>query len=108
MAERSYFSLRYAIPGYTFLLLFISINYRVVLSSFQTGKMIPEFLDMFFAFLIALSGSAIGFPVSQSWFLWCKCRNTLYNAPRKAIATFSRHYDIITVSYTHLTLPTKA
>jgi len=84
MAERSYFSLRYAIPGYTFLLLFIVINYRVILP-------FPKFFD----FLIALSGSAIGFPITQTWFLWRRLRNTFYNTIRNAIATFSNRYNII-------------
>ena len=96
MAERSYFSLRLAIPGYTFLLLFISINFRVVLFSLQTIYKIPEFLELFYALLLALSGSAFGFLISQTWFWWCRWRDILYEAPKSEIATFSKHYNLVT------------
>jgi len=67
MAERQYFSLRYAIPGYAFILLVIAINYVPLLN------ILPEFSEVFGAFLAFLSlfsGSAIGFLICQAWWWW--------------------------------------
>lgn len=67
MAERQYFSLRYSIPGYAFILLVIAINYVPLLN------ILPEFSEVFGAFLAFLSlfsGSAIGFLICQAWWWW--------------------------------------
>lgn len=64
MSERGYFSLRYAIPGYTFILIVAAINYvpLVMLEITEGG-------ELFGAFLALLTGSAIGWLVTQpySW-----------------------------------------
>lgn len=69
MAERQYFSLRYAIPGYTFILLVVLINY-VPLLEILTSHGFESAFGAFLAFLSLLSGSAIGFLSSQFW--WWK------------------------------------
>jgi hypothetical protein len=61
MPERSFFDLRYAIPGYTFILLFVGINYVCFFS--RTG------LDIFLAVLAVFGGSAFGFIISQFWWV---------------------------------------
>jgi len=66
MSERQYFALRYAIPGYTFILLVIGINYAPLLE-IQARYGFDGTFGTFLAFLSLLSGSAIGFLVSQVW-----------------------------------------
>lgn len=66
MPERQYFSLRYAIPGYTFILLIIGINHAPLLAILP-GTGFATVFGAFLAFLSLLSGSAIGFLVSQVW-----------------------------------------
>lgn len=67
MSERQYFSLRYAIPGFAFILILIGINFVPLLKFLEE---IPAFKDSFGAFLAffsLFSGSAIGFLISQFW-----------------------------------------
>jgi len=67
MSEREYFSLRYAIPGYTFILLLIAINYIPLIEVLKrTG--VESAFGAFLAFLSLFTGSAIGFLVSQFWY----------------------------------------
>jgi len=73
MSERQYFSLRYAIPGYTFILLVIGTNYVPSLKILTTLGFESAF-GAFLAFLSLLSGSAIGFLISQFWW-WRFQRN---------------------------------
>jgi len=68
MSEREYFSYRYAIPGYTVILLVVAINYvplLEILNSPQGG----DFFGAFLAFLSLFTGSAVGFLISQFWWL---------------------------------------
>jgi len=74
MPEREYFSLRYAIPGYTLILIVIGINHVPLiktLAQFQTT------FGAFLAFLSLLTGSALGFLVSQLWW-WYRKKGGLY------------------------------
>jgi len=64
MPEREYFSYRYAIPGFTFLLLVILINHVPLLQILSDSA-----FGAFLAFLSLFTGSAIGFLVSQFWWL---------------------------------------
>jgi len=65
-SNRGYFSLRYAIPGYTFILLVIVINFVPLLAFFkETGA--REVFGAILAFVTLLAGSALGFLVSQFW-----------------------------------------
>lgn len=66
MSERSYFSLRYAIPGYTFILVVVGINHAPLLTILP-GNGFTVIFGALLAFLSLLSGSAIGFLVSQIW-----------------------------------------
>lgn len=68
-SERGYFSYRWAIPGYAFILLVIGINFIPLLESIKTVG-VSEVFAVFLAFLSLLSGSALGFLVSQSWWWW--------------------------------------
>lgn len=69
MPEREYFSFRYAIPGYTFILLVIAINYVPLLTILEKTQAESAF-GAFLAFLSLFTGSAIGFLISQFW--WWK------------------------------------
>ena len=68
MSERSLFAVRYAFPGYTFLLFVILL----------CCEQIPNFLDVtqfgllyaFFAFVYLLSGAPIGYFITQPWYIY--------------------------------------
>lgn len=75
MAEREYFSLRYAVPGYIFILLVIGFNIGPLFSMLVSAK---ETASIFSGFLALFSGSAIGFLVSQLWWRWFHWRLGLY------------------------------
>lgn len=64
MSERGYFSFRYMTPGFTFLLVVVSINI-VPLFKLATHSDIGTFLG----FLSLAAGSAIGFLIAQIWML---------------------------------------
>ena len=69
MPERSLFDLRYAAPGYTFILIILLINLR----SITKTSMAPEIIATLIAFL-ALSGGAVGVIISQIWYaIYNKC-----------------------------------
>ena len=70
MSERTFFTLRYALPGYIFLLSVILVNWE---SLFSVRALSPVF-GALFAFLYLLSGSAIGFLVSQLWYVYFNWR----------------------------------
>ena len=94
MAERSYFSHRWAIPGYTIILLIITINYGVLVQSLEQEPAVPKFSEIFFGFLALLSGSGIGFLVSQIWHWWCEYQCLYYGAPRKPYKTLIELYEL--------------
>jgi hypothetical protein len=66
MSEREYFSLKYAVPGFTLILIVGAINYIPLFRIFgePSARGIP---DLFLAVLTLFSGSALGFLVSQIW-----------------------------------------
>jgi hypothetical protein len=70
MAERGYFGLRYALPGYTFILMaFLIIWPNVQMFFFQEGtRFDASLVSAFLVFFTLLEGSAIGFLVSQTWY----------------------------------------
>ena len=68
MSERGYFSLRYALPGYTFLLFIFLINIKNLILS-NTDINIITLVGILFGFITILSGSALGFIISQFWYL---------------------------------------
>lgn len=76
LSERGYFSLRYAVPGFTLILLVLGINYApltVLLNNLNNVD-----FGTFLAFFSLLSGSAIGFLVTQIyWFLFQKKKGIL-------------------------------
>lgn len=65
MSERTFFTLRYALPGYTFILI-------CMLVAFPTLKDILFKIEVaaFLAFFSLLSGAALGFLVSQVWYAY--------------------------------------
>ena len=72
MSQRTYFSFRYAIPGYSFIFIILLINYDFfIVKIIDISKAVPQFVTLFgiiFGFLTVLSGAAIGFLISQSWY----------------------------------------
>ncbi|MFB3888306.1 MAG: hypothetical protein ACE14S_02370 [Candidatus Bathyarchaeia archaeon] len=67
MPERTFFDLRYALPGYTFILFSILIAFPVLQEVLSSSSDNAALFGTFFGFLTLLSGIAIGFLVSQSW-----------------------------------------
>jgi len=63
---REYFSSRWAIPGYALILFVAGINYVAILENLVK----PETVEVLFGFLALLSGSALGFLVTQPYYLW--------------------------------------
>ena len=94
MSERQYFSLRYAIPGYTFILLVIVINYVPLLEILTTHGFESAF-GVFLAFLSLLSGSAIGFLVSQFWW-WFQRKVGIFGVKQfeKTLRAFAKKYKL--------------
>ena len=71
MSERQFFSLRYTLPGYTFVLMAIFVVAPQLQILFPEPKDI-ELVVVFLGFL--LSGNPIGFLISQIWYIWFKSK----------------------------------
>ena len=69
MAEREYFSLRYTVPGFVFILIIFGINYSVVLNVIGRQGSVDVF-SVSVAILSLFASSAIGFLISQIWFFY--------------------------------------
>jgi len=70
MSVRGYFTLRNAIPGYSFTLILLILN-AVPLIKILEIYQISDFLVASLTFFTLLSGSAVGFLISQIWwFYW--------------------------------------
>jgi len=85
MSERTFFAVRYALPGYTSILIALLVAYPK-LEGFLTSNTTPidmTLISAFLAFFTLLSGTAIGFLVSQIWYLvsnWFLHRRALREA----------------------------
>jgi len=66
MVERTFFDWRNALPGFTFILIILGINYSSLLAIFQIHEIQATF-GAILAFLTLVSGSSVGFLVSQIW-----------------------------------------
>jgi hypothetical protein len=69
MPEREYFSFRYAIPGYIFILLVVAINHVPLLRFLEITEA-GEVFAALLGFLSLFAGSALGFLISQIWYWW--------------------------------------
>jgi hypothetical protein len=69
MPEREYFSLRYAVPGFIFILVLVGMNFLPIMVFLQFMGA-TEIFGVILAFLSLFSGSAIGFVVAQVWFCY--------------------------------------
>lgn len=68
MSERTYFSFRYAIPGYTFLSMILLINIEFFITYIKQISDTITLFGIILGFFTLLSGSAIGFIISQIWY----------------------------------------
>jgi hypothetical protein len=69
MSERGYFSQKWAIPGYAFILIVVMVNLIPLLELLKrTGTI--GFSGALLAFLSLLTGSALGFLVTQVYWWW--------------------------------------
>jgi len=97
MPERTIFHFRYAIPGFTFVLLIIGINYVPILNLLANPRFDATF-GAFIGFVTLLSGSAIGFLVCQVWWVFHISMGATYGMhawkPRKAIQTLIDRYGL--------------
>lgn len=94
MSERSYFSFKWAIPGFTFILVIISLNHQVIIQSIGLETGVPVFAQLFFGLLAILSGSGIGFLISQIWHWVYESQCYYYGAPRKPYQTTIELYKL--------------
>jgi len=67
MSEREYFSLRYTVPGFVFILVVIGLNYSVILN-IVTRQGMTDVSSIAVSILSLFASSAIGFLISQIWF----------------------------------------
>lgn len=95
MSERQYFALRYAIPGYAFILVIIAINY-VPLLKILGKEGVSDVFGAFLGFLTLFSGSAIGFLISQGWWWWWQRHYGILGvkAYEESIKEFCRKYEL--------------
>lgn len=95
MSERQYFSLRYAIPGFTLILVFIAINHVPLLKIMKATE-VSEIFAASLAFLALFSGSALGFLISQGWWWWFQYKVGIWNIVKfeNAISAFFEKYDL--------------
>jgi hypothetical protein len=68
-AERSFFALRYTVPGFTFILISLLVSYPI-LKDILLAEANVSLAAAFLAFFSLLGGGAIGFVVSQIWYVF--------------------------------------
>ncbi len=78
MPDRGYFETRKAIPGYTFILLVLIINYQPLAYVLMGSSEFSSVFGALLAFAALLGGSAIGDLVSQVWWWWFQKRDGQY------------------------------
>ena len=66
MSDRTFFNMRYAYPGYTFLLFLGLLSYDKISTIITTSS---NLWSTIIGFLLVLSGAPIGFLLSQIWYL---------------------------------------
>lgn len=69
-SERTYFSFRYTLPGFTFLTLILLINSDFLILQIIQYPDSNTLFGIILGFLTLLSGSAIGFIISQPWYIF--------------------------------------
>lgn len=82
MPERDYFSLRYTVPGFVFILIVFGTNYSVILNIISRSGA-ADVLSVSLAILSLFTSSAIGFLISQIWFFIFHLNRTYANILRK-------------------------
>lgn len=87
--ERTFFSLRYAIPGYAFIAEVVLTNltdWQSVRGFLSPLKLNSELLGILVGFGTLLSGAEIGFLVSQLWYLFFEAlREKVFKQPFEAL-----------------------
>jgi uncharacterized protein YacL len=88
MSDREYFSLRYTVPGFVFILTIVGLNYSNVLSFLvEEGKI--EVFGLVISLISLFASSAVGFLIAQIHFLWFhKMRDYAKILKRNDIETF--------------------
>lgn len=66
---RTFFTFRYALPGYTFILIVVLVAYPNLQDIFL-GNNVTSLVAAFLAFFSLLGGGAVGFLVSQFWYMF--------------------------------------
>lgn len=69
MSSREYFSLRYAVPGFSLILVIIGLNFYPIFEILKES-VTNNVIGIVLSFLSLFAGSAIGFIVAQIWFAW--------------------------------------
>jgi len=89
MAEREYFSLRYTVPGFAFMLIIVGMNYKPVFDILKGTSPSEYVLGVFLSFLSLFAGSAIGFLVAQFWYSYFHWRRIYHSL------VFKRHETLM-------------
>lgn len=76
MSERNFFNIRYALPGYTFILIMILVANPVIIETLVGLTEVHFLITAFIAFFTLLSGGAIGFLISQVYYFF---HNSCFN-----------------------------
>jgi len=93
MPERSFFDLRYAIPGYSFIIWILGINH-VPLLALEVFELESAF-GAFLALLTLLGGSPIGFLVSQWWWWSFQRKVKEYDDFEASVQALRKKYGVI-------------
>lgn len=107
MPERTFFTLRYALSGYTSILMALLVAYPKLRDIFILNQNV-ELIGVFLAFFTLLSGGAIGFLVSQLYYIINNeflHRHALQKAREflegKYNITKDSHHQIVFLDYVH-------
>ena len=97
MSERSFFDWRNSLPGFTFILFVLGMNFAPLLFVFTTQSIQATF-GAILAFFTLVSGSAIGFLLSQVWWQHYRNHGAHYyfgKNPRKQIERLVKKYGLL-------------
>ena len=83
MSERTFFELRSALPGFIFIIITLSLNPEFLIALFRFAESSASF-GIFLGFITILGGSALGFLVSQIWWIiFERVFHGYYGCPRR-------------------------
>ena len=92
MSTRDYFSLRYGVTGFTFILIIISLNYYPIIQVLKSNDAVGDF-GLVLSFLSLFASSAIGFFVAQFFFFKFHWRRSYLKIFEKSDDALEARFD---------------